>query len=114
MQRYMFQGKVKADRIAEYKRRHAEVWPEMLEALRQAGFRNYSIFLRDDGLLVGYFEAEDGDAAFAAMSKTDVNVRWQREMAPFFDIPEGKGPDECFLFLKEVFNLEDQLSQLRQ
>lgn len=112
MRRYMFQGNVKIESLAEYKRRHAEVWPEMLEALRQAGFRNYSIFLRHDGLLVGYFEAEDGDGAFAAMSRTDVNSRWQRQMAPFFEIPEGKGPDECFIFLEEVFNLEDQLSRL--
>jgi L-rhamnose mutarotase len=105
----MFQGKVKPDCLAEYKTRHQAVWPEMLEALAAAGFVNYSIFLREDGLLIGYFEAADGPAAFAEMSLRDVNTRWQRDMAPYFEIPAGKGPDDCFIFLEEVFNLEDQL-----
>ena len=51
MQRIAFLLKVKQDRLAEYKQRHQEVWPEMLEALRETGWRNYSLFLRDDGLL---------------------------------------------------------------
>lgn len=110
----MFQGTVRADRLAEYKIRHAEVWPEMLKALEQAGFRNYSIFVRDDGLLLGYFEADDRDAAFAAMKAFDVNARWQKDMAPFFEIPPGQTPDAAFIFLEEVFNLEDQLAKLSE
>jgi len=105
MNRYAFIGRVKSDRIDEYKRRHAEVWPQMLEALSASGFHNYSIHLRPDGFLVGYFESPDAAQAFAAMAKTDVNARWQAEMAPFFVIPEGKRPDECFEFLEEVFYL---------
>jgi L-rhamnose mutarotase len=105
MNRYVFVGRVKPEHLEEYKRRHAAVWPEMLAALSASGFHNYSIHLRPDGLLVGYFESPDAQRAFAAMEKTAINARWQAEMAPFFVIPPGKRPDECFELLEEVFYL---------
>ena len=77
MQRVCFLLKVRADRLAEYRERHAAVWPEMLDALSATGWHNYSLFLRDDGLLVGYLETEDFAAAQAGMEATDVNARWQ-------------------------------------
>jgi L-rhamnose mutarotase len=101
MERVCFQLQVRPDRLEEYKARHREVWPEMLDALSQTGWRNYSLFLREDGLLVGYLETDDFDAAQRAMSDTDVNDRWQREMAPFF----GERADESFQRLEEVFHL---------
>ena len=109
MKRYCFQLQVRPDRMEEYVDRHRVVWPEMLEALRSTGWRNYSLFLRDDGLLVGYVEADDLAAAQAAMARTDVNARWQSEMASFFTGIDGRPPDEGFLLLTEVFHLEDQL-----
>jgi len=69
MQRVCFLLKVREDRIAEYRERHAAVWPEMLQALSATGWHNYSLFLRDDGLLVGYLETEDFEAALAGMSQ---------------------------------------------
>ena len=83
-QRVCFLLKVRPDRVAEYRRRHAEVWPEMREALSATGWRNYSLFLREDGLLVGYLECEDFDAVRAAMDATEVNARCQTEMQGFF------------------------------
>jgi L-rhamnose mutarotase len=97
---------VKPDRKAEYAQRHRAVWPEMRQALTDTGWRNYSLFLRDDGLLVGYVEADDLDAAQAAMAKTEVNGRWQAEMAEFFTGLDGGPPDEGFQLLDEVFHLE--------
>ncbi len=106
MQRVCFLLQVKAERLEEYKRRHEQVWPEMLEALRETGWRNYSLFLRDDGLLVGYFETPSLDAALRGMQAREVNARWQSEMAPFFEGLEGRPPDAGFLRLQEVFHLE--------
>ena len=106
MQRVCFLLKVKQDRLDEYRERHQAVWPDMLTALRAAGWRNYSIFLRDDGLLVGYLETDDFDAARAAMEHTEVNARWQAEMAPFFEDLEGQRSDEGLLRLDEVFHLD--------
>jgi L-rhamnose mutarotase len=77
----------------------------MLAALRETGWHNYSLFLRDDGLLVGYFETPDYQSALAGMAKREVNERWQRDMAPFFENLEGQRPDEGFLRLEEVFYL---------
>jgi L-rhamnose mutarotase len=104
VQRVCFLLKVRTDRLEEYRRRHGAVWPDMLAALREAGWHNYSLFLRDDGLLVGYLETDDFQAAQEAMERTEVNARWQAEMAPFFEDLEGR-PDEGMVPLAEVFHL---------
>ncbi len=92
--------------MPEYIRRHAQVWPDMLDALRATGWSNYSLYLDEsDGTLIGYLETEDLDAAKAGMAATDVNARWQAEMGQFFVELDGKAPDEGFLRLKEVFYL---------
>ena len=109
MSRHCFLLRVHADRMDEYRRRHERVWPEMLQALADTGWRNYSLFLHDDGLLVGYVEADNLQASLTAMARTDVNRRWQAEMSPFFVGLEGGGPDEGLVLLEEVFHLEDQL-----
>lgn len=106
MQRVCFCLNVKRERLGEYRLRHETVWPEMLDALREAGWRNYSLFLREDGLLIGYVETEDFEQALRKMAATDVNARWQQEMAPFFESGDGKPADEQIRPLEEVFHLE--------
>jgi L-rhamnose mutarotase len=107
MKRVGFLLKVKKDKIAEYKKHHEAVWPEMLEALRQHGWHNYSLFMRDDGLLFGYFETPDSfQAALDGMAGEDINTKWQEFMAPYFESPEGARPDEMMLELVEVFHLD--------
>lgn len=108
MERVCFQLQVKPDRIAEYTERHRSIWPEMAEALKATGWNNYSLFLRPDGQLIGYFETDSLEAARAGMAATDVNARWQREMAEFFEDLDG-APDEGFTRIPEIFRLEDQL-----
>ncbi|HET6484008.1 MAG TPA: L-rhamnose mutarotase [Actinoplanes sp.] len=103
--RYCFSLQVRPERMAEYVERHQAVWPEMQDALRATGWRNYSLFLRTDGLLIGYVETDDLAASQAAMAALDVNTRWQSEMAEFF---AGGGPnDEGFPLLTEVFHLSE-------
>ena len=98
--RVCFQLQVRPDRLDEYRARHAAVWPEMLAALRDAGWRNYSLFLRGDGLLIGYLETDDFEAAQRAMEETEVNARWQAEMAPLFE------RELEFRRIEEVFHLD--------
>ena len=93
---------MRADRLDEYRERHSAVWPEMLAALREAGWTNYSLFLREDGLLIGYLETEDFEAARRAMEATDVNARWQEEMSELFE--SGEAP--VIARLEEVFHLD--------
>jgi L-rhamnose mutarotase len=105
LQRVCFQLQVKPDRMAEYRKRHAAVWPEMLEALSATGWRNYSLFLSPTGMLIGYLETDDFEAALRGMEETEVNARWQAEMGEFFQDLDGR-PDEGLLALDEVFHLE--------
>lgn len=106
MQRVCFLLKVRQDRLEEYKQRHKAVWPEMLDALRRAGWRNYSLFLRPDGLLAGYLETEDFEKARSAMAALEVNRRWQAEMAPFFENLGQETADASMTALEEVFHLD--------
>lgn len=106
MKRVGFLLKVREELIEEYKRRHEEVWPAMLDALSRSGWHNYSLFMRDDGMLFGYFETPDSfDAALEGMSSEEVNDRWQEEMAPFFEGTGGHA-DEMMEQLVEVFHLD--------
>lgn len=105
MKRVGFQFKVRQDRLAEYREHHKNVWPEMLDALRETGWHNYTLFMREDGLIFGYFETEDSLAtAQAGMSAREVNTRWQEFMASFMDAQAR--PDETFLELEEYFHLD--------
>jgi L-rhamnose mutarotase len=104
MERVCFLARVRPERLDEYRRRHAEVWPEMLAALTEAGWTNYSLFLADDGLLVGYLETPDYQGALDAMSATEVNGRWQAQMTEFF-VADGP-PDQSFTRVGEVFHLD--------
>ncbi len=107
MRRVGFLLKVRPDKIEEYKAHHKTVWPEMLDALRRTGWHNYSLFMRDDGLLFGYLQTpENFQAALAGMSKQEINVKWQAFMAPFFENLMGAHADQSMLELEEVFHLD--------
>jgi L-rhamnose mutarotase len=107
MKRVGFLLKVKSDKIEEYKARHQAVWPEMLNALQRTGWHNYSLFLRADGLLFGYFEtSESFQAALDGMAHEDINAQWQAVMAPFFENLTGAQADQSMVELAEVFHLD--------
>jgi L-rhamnose mutarotase len=105
MKRVGFRFKVRCDRLEEYKGHHKQVWPEMLDALREAGWHNYTLFIGEDGLIFGYFETDqDLATAQAKMATKEVNVRWQEFMSSFMDADAR--PDETFIELKEYFHLD--------
>ena len=106
MERVCFTSRVRADRLDEYIERHQAVWPDMQAALARAGWGNYSLFLTGDGLLIGYLETEDFEAARAAMARTEVNAAWQAEMAEFFEGDDDQRPDEGFRRISEIFHLD--------
>ncbi|MGA2096728.1 MAG: L-rhamnose mutarotase [Candidatus Acidiferrum sp.] len=105
MQRICFVLQVKPEKVEEYKARHRCVWPEMQRALRETGWNNYSLFLRPDGLLVGYLETENFERARAGMLERQVNARWQQEMAEFFVQSRDLLPDQAMSPLEEVFHV---------
>lgn len=110
-ERVCFRLQVDPARLDEYRAHHAAVWPQMLAALDETGWHNYSLFLDADGTLIGYFETPSLENALAGMAASEVNERWQALMGDFFidlDLP----PDEGFVRLVEVFNLETQLQSV--
>ncbi len=94
--------RVRPDRVDEYVAAHQEVWPEMLDALRRAGIRNYTIF-RNGTQMFGYFESDDLEAASRFMAEQEVSGRWQDAMAELLEerVPDGGAPA-----LEEIFRLE--------
>lgn len=111
MERVCFQLRVKPERLDEYVERHAAVWPDMLHAIADAGRRNYSLFLRDDGLLIGYYETDDDAASARRLADDPRTAAWEADSAEFFvDLP-GARPDQGAPRLREVFHLEDQLTR---
>lgn len=109
MERVCFTMQVVPDRLDEYLARHSDVWPEMLEALHTTGWRNYSLFTRPDGLVIGYLETDDYAAAQREMELTEINGRWQESMFPYFTA--GCSYDAGPARLHEAFHLEDQLAR---
>lgn len=106
MERVCFVLHVRPEKIEEYKERHRNVWPEMRQALQSAGWGNYSLFLQPDGTLIGYVECPDSFAASqAAMEATEVNARWQAEMADLFAPAVGGRADRAMAPLEEIFHL---------
>jgi L-rhamnose mutarotase len=101
-QRSAFVLRVKPDRIDDYVETHRTVWPEMLQALREAGIRNYSIF-RDGTQVFGYFEGDDLERAAAYLGEQEVCTRWQDAMA---ELLEERVPDAGPPVLEEIFRLD--------
>src|SRR5512143_178950 len=107
MKRVGFVLKVRSDKLEEYKQHHKAVWPEMQEALRRTGWHNYSLFMREDGLLFGYFETPDSfQVARDGMSREEINAKWQDSMAPYFENLSGAHADQSMVELEEVFHLD--------
>lgn len=109
-QRVCFQLQVKPELLPAYVEAHAAVWPEMLQAIADSGRRNYSLFLRPDGLLIGYYETDSVEASQAALAADPRTSAWEAAMAQYFVALDGR-PDQNSETLDEIFNLEDQIEK---
>lgn len=104
MQRIAFLMRLKADQKEEYKRRHDQIWPEMLATLRKAGMHNYSIFL-NGAQLFAYLEVEDFEAMTRILANDPVNARWQASMQSLIEAPVD--PETNFSpILAEMFHMD--------
>lgn len=79
MEKCIWKGKIKSGMRAEYIRRHDEIWPEMEQALRDSGIRNYSIWNCGDEL-IGYYECPSAEYAQKFKAESDVMRRWSASM----------------------------------
>lgn len=98
---------LKPEHIAEYKRVHAAVWPDVLKQIEASNITNYSIFLREpENLLFAYFEYVGSDlkADMAAMAADPRTQEWWRVCMPMQDPIETAAEGEWWAPMKEVFH----------
>jgi L-rhamnose mutarotase len=107
--RVCFRLTIDPAKLTEYVRRHRDVWPEMLDEIAASGRRNYSIYLADDGTLIGYYETNDDEAASAYLASSPIAAKWEAEMSSFFVDLTGR-PDQGSVRLVEIFNLDEQIA----
>ena len=106
MKRVAFQMKVKNAQLKEYLKWHENVLPEMIEALKKSEWKNFYLFMRKDGMILGYVEVpESFSSALDRMSEEEINDKWQALMAPYFEISDGTNPDENMIELEEIFHI---------
>lgn len=78
MERACFTFEIYPHMIDEYKKRHDEIWPELVEVIENAGLKNYSLFRRDT-TVIAYVECHpDIATAFGKVGESEVNTRWSK------------------------------------
>jgi L-rhamnose mutarotase len=100
-------NRVKPEKLEEYKRYHARVWPEILDMIRKCDIRNYSIYHKD-GFLFSYFEyhGKDFKASMAKMAADPKTQEWWAVMKPMQDPLETRASGEWWAEMEEVFHTE--------
>ena len=105
MERYAWRAVLKPVMKEEYKKRHDEIWPELVEVLKQAGIENYSIFIAGDELF-GYYECKYGvEYAGRVQAESPVVARWNEYMKAVMDMPVDERTGAQPL-LEQAFYLE--------
>lgn len=98
---------LKSDRVAEYRKLHAAVWPEILDKISECNIRNYSIFLREpENLLFAYWEYEgtDFEADMQRMAADPNTRRWWDICMPCQEPLESRRDGEWWAMMDEVFH----------
>jgi L-rhamnose mutarotase len=105
MQRLCFSFQIHPDKAGEYRRRHDEIWPELVADLKAAGLCNYSLFRLGEDRIVGYVEGDpDPRACLARMAGSEASARWN---AWFEDVIVSLTDEEGNLHeLEEVWHLD--------
>lgn len=102
MKRHAFTMKLKPGFEEEYKKRHDEIWPELIKVLKEAGIHNYSIYLDEEtGTLFAYQELEDD---VSDVSSHPVVRKWWDYMEELMETKPDHSP--VTVSLKEVFHMD--------
>lgn len=104
---------IKPEKIAEYKRLHADVWPKVLAQIRGSNIRNYTIFLREpENLLFGYWEYSGSDfkADMAKMANDEATRKWWKLTDPCQQVLASSCQGEQWVTMDEVFHEDGKMS----
>ena len=104
MEKYAWKARVKQGKLDEYIKRHDEIWPELVEVLKEAGIRNYTIWMTGDELF-GYYECDSIEYASKVQCESEVVKKWDAYMEDVLlmekDPVTGAQP-----LLRKVFELD--------
>jgi L-rhamnose mutarotase len=105
MKRYGMAIKIRPENLDEYKRLHADVWPDVLKMIGECNIRNCSIYHKD-GMMFSYFEyfGDDFDADMAKMAADSTTQKWWDVCKPLLDPLETRAPEEFWANMEEVFH----------
>ena len=106
MQRYVG---LRPEHMAEYKRLHADVWPQVLAQIKASNIRNYSIYLREpENLMFAYFEyvGTDFAADMAKMAEDPVTQKWWSVCNPMQLPLDSRSDGEWWASTEEVFHVD--------
>lgn len=104
MKRLAFKMHLNEGQKAEYKKRHDEIWPELKKLLKDAGVREYSIFLDDETNTLFAFQKVIGDGGSQDLGKTEIVQKWWAFMADIMKSNPDNSP--VTVSLDEVFYME--------
>ena len=104
MKRHAFKMKLKPGVVAEYKKRHDEIWPELSQAIRAAGISDYSIFLDEETLTLFAVQKQADDNTATDLPNQPIVKKWWASMAPLMEVHPDNSP-RCS-GLQEVFHLD--------
>ncbi len=105
MHRYGMVINVRPEKVEEYKKLHAAVWPDVLKKITECNIRNYSIYLKDNTLF-SYFEyvGNDFDADMAKMAADPTTLKWWDVCKPCQHPLESREDGEWWANMEEVFH----------
>jgi L-rhamnose mutarotase len=106
MERKCFLLKIKNQLAPEYMAAHKAVPAELLRAMREVGIRNYSLFLGDDGLVIGYLEAENVEQSLSRLEKTDASRIWEESVARYFESGSGDFGADSMSWPEQIFYMD--------
>jgi L-rhamnose mutarotase len=104
MERHAFKMKLKPGVVAEYKKRHDEIWPELSRAIHDAGVSDYSIFLDEESLTLFAVQKRTDNNTAAELPNHPIVRKWWAYMAPLMEVNPDNSP-QCG-DLKPVFHLD--------
>ncbi len=107
MKRYGMAIRVRPEKLEEYRRLHAAVWPEVLRMIRECNIRNYSIFEKD-GYLFSYFEyvGTHFERDMAKMAADPITQDWWKVCKPCQMPLESRAEGEWWANMEEVFHCD--------
>ena len=104
MEKYAWKAKIQPGTLDEYIKRHDEIWPEMIEELKKAGIRNYTIWQTEDELF-GYYECDSVEYASKVQRESEIVKKWDAYMKDIL-IAEKDPVTGAQPLLKKVFTLD--------